>query len=185
MSDTQKHDPIAGEIIHEYDGIEEADNQLPHWWLWIFYTTIAFSVLYWFHYHTFANGDLPMQQYAKELTKEAGDDASNELLIAMTQDHSAIEQGRALFVTHCKVCHQEDGGGNVGPNLTDAYWIHGGEPTDIYKVVRGGVSGKMPSWGPTLGAESVRQLTSFVLSIRNTNVAGKPPQGEPWKGQSL
>ena len=66
-----------------------------------------------------------------------------------------------------------DGGGNIGPNLTDGYWLHGGQADDIYKIVTEGVPGKgMPTWGPVLGDERVAAVVAYVISIRGTNVPG-------------
>lgn len=174
-------DEIQGEILHVYDGIEEADNELPNWWLWTFYGAIVFSVFYWFAYHEFESVPLPGEAYAIELQQRSGGAVSEELLVAMAGNPDAIAAGQALYATNCAVCHKERGEGNIGPNLTDEFWIHGGGPIQIHDTIaNGALQAGMPAWAGPLGAEKVQQLTAFVLSIRDTNIAGKEPQGERW-----
>lgn len=174
-------DEIQGEILHVYDGIEEADNELPNWWLWTFYGAIVFSVFYWFAYHEFESVPLPGQAYAIELQQRSGGAVSEELLVAMAGNPDAIAAGQALYATNCAICHKERGEGNIGPNLTDEFWIRGGGPIQIHDTIaNGSLQAGMPAWAGPLGAEKVQQLTAFVLSIRDTNVPGKEPQGERW-----
>jgi len=184
MSEERRVDDIQGEIIHVYDGIEEADNQLPLWWLITFYGSIAFAVAYWFHYQVFQTGMSSMEAYQAAVAANApppGAAMTDEALVALSGDPSAVAAGQATFAASCVACHAEQGQGNVGPNLTDAYWIHGGAPTDILQVITEGVGDKgMPAWGPILGPDSVQKVAAYVLSIRDTNVAGKEPQGEPY-----
>ena len=178
----KRTDAIQGEILHVYDGIEEADNELPTWWLWTFYGAIAFAVVYWFAYHELEALPLPREEYAAALQAQAaGGEVTEELLTAMASNPDAVAAGEEIFQQNCAVCHKERGEGNIGPNLTDAYWLHGGAPTDIYRTIHDGVlQAGMPAWGQTLGAEAVQKVTAFVLSIRDTNVPGKEPQGERW-----
>jgi len=178
----KRTDAIQGEILHVYDGIEEADNELPTWWLWTFYGAIAFAVVYWFAYHELEALPLPSEEYAAALQAQAaGGEVSEELLTAMASNPDAVAAGNEIFQENCAVCHKERGEGNIGPNLTDPYWIHGGAPTDIYRTIHDGVlQAGMPAWGQTLGAEAVQKVTAFVLSIRDSNVPGKEPQGERW-----
>ncbi|MCB1149993.1 c-type cytochrome, partial [bacterium] len=92
---------------------------------------------------------------------------------------SRVEQGREIFQTYCVVCHLEQGQGLVGPNLTDRFWIHGGKPMDIYNTVTNGVLDKgMAAWGNQLGPTRVQAVVAYVLTLRNTNVPGKDPQGD-------
>ncbi|MBO6939025.1 MAG: c-type cytochrome [Deltaproteobacteria bacterium] len=187
MADAERRvDPIQGEILHVYDGIEEADNQLPLWWLWTFYLAIAFAVLYWIGYHELKVAPLPMEAYSKALQERAsGGEVSEELLTALVADPDVVGEGQTLFNDNCVVCHEARGQGNIGPNLTDEYWIHGGGPLDIHRTISEGVlDSGMPAWGGTLGADAVQKLAAFVLSIRDTNVEGKEPQGEVWTGGS-
>lgn len=174
-------DEIQGEILHVYDGIEEADNELPNWWLWTFYGAIVFSVFYWFAYHEFESVPLPGEAYAIELQQRSGGEVSEELLVAMAGNPDAIAAGQALYATNCAICHKERGEGNIGPNLTDEFWIRGGGPIQIHDTIaNGSLQAGMPAWAGPLGAEKVQQLTAFVLSIQDTNIAGKEPQGERW-----
>lgn len=176
-------DEIQGEIIHVYDGIEEADNELPTWWLMTFYGAIAFSMVYWVVYHELHAAELPSEAYASALAERAGDgeEVSEGFLLALLGDPAAVSSGQELFVENCAVCHMAGGQGNIGPNLTDPNWIHGGAPTDIYSsIYHGQLQNGMPAWGPTLGGQSVQRIAAYVLSIRDTNVAGKEPEGEVW-----
>ena len=60
-------------------------------------------------------------------------------------------------------------------------WIHGGAPTSIYATTRDGVTARgMPQWGAVLGARAVQGAVAYVLSIRDTNVSGRAPEGEPY-----
>lgn len=184
MSDEKRHDEIQGEIIHVYDGIEEADNDLPLWWLFTFYGAILFGIVYWYYYEGFNVGPSPMQAYAAELRREAaqGGEVNDALIEALALDSSAVAAGREVFTAQCAVCHREDGGGNIGPNLTDNHWIHGGSPLTIHDTIRNGVpSASMPAWGAILGPNAVQQVAAYVVTLRNTDVPdGKAPQGEVW-----
>jgi len=177
-----RHDEIQGDILHEYDGIEEADNHLPNWWLFIFYGSIVFAVFYWFYYHEYEVGLLPMAAYTKALEEQAGDgaDVSEEALLALVNDQGAVAEGQTAFNTNCAACHEANAGGKIGPNLTDPYWIHGGGAQEIYGTIYEGVLEKgMPAWGQPLGAPTVQKVTAYVLSLRNTEVAGgKEAEGE-------
>jgi len=188
-----RKDEIQGDILYEYDGIEEADNQLPLWWLGVFFGTIFFGVAYWFAHHEYGMSHLPAEHYAiavKEAQYQAEKqaraleaEANEKGLAALGDNPDAVAAGAATFKGMCAACHGEQGEGKIGPNLTDNQWIHGGSAEDIKKVIDTGVNDKgMPAWGPTLGAAGVQQVTAFVLSIRNSNVAGKEPQGEIYQG---
>jgi len=188
MGDVQEKrvDPIQGEILHVYDGIEEADNQLPLWWLWTFYLAIAFAVFYWVAYHELETMPLPMEAYSKALQeRSAGGEVNEELLAALVADPDAVAEGQSLFAENCVACHEARGQGNIGPNLTDEYWIHGGGPMAIHQTISEGVlSAGMPAWGATLGGPASQKLTAYVMSIRGQNLPGKEPQGEIWTGGS-
>jgi cytochrome c oxidase cbb3-type subunit 3 len=166
---------------HEFDGIHEFDNRLPNWWLWTFYLACIFSLFYWLHFHVIGSGDLPREAYQAEM-KAAADalaekmsqmEVTDESLSKMASEPSIVAAGQQVFKETCATCHTETGGGNIGPNLTDEYWVHGGKPTDIYKVVTEGVQGTaMVSWTGSLGLRRCQEVTAFVLSIKNTNVPG-------------
>ncbi len=182
MSELLRTDEIQGDVIHEYDGIEEADNLLPRWWLMTFYGAIAFAFAYWIYFHTLEIGLAPNAQYAKEKELQLAARVVTEAeLIELAQDPKVIQLGQKVFRTNCVSCHSDRGQGKNGPNLTDAYWLHGGSPTDIHKTIAYGVPLKgMIAWIPRLGPKSVGAVTAYVLSIRNTNVAGKAPEGKQW-----
>jgi cytochrome c oxidase cbb3-type subunit 3 len=176
-------------VVHEYDGIEECDNNLPNWWLWTFYATIVFSIGYWFHYQTFKTGTYPMAAYeAEEAVNKAAEAerikksgaVTPAMLVKLAEDPDTLKQGKEVFMSTCMACHLTTGGGSIGPNLTDAYWLHGGAPDKIYATIKDGWPAKgMAAWGPVLGEERVRAAAAYVISIKNTNVAGgKPPQGD-------
>jgi cytochrome c oxidase cbb3-type subunit 3 len=174
---------------HDYDGIQEYDNRLPNWWLWTFYLAVIFAFVYWLHYHSIGTGDLPHEQFAAEMAAAdaramelaAQQPATDEMLLAMAQDPAAVSAGRGVYAANCIACHLPTGGGSIGPNLTDAHWIHGSRPTDLLRTVTNGVLEKgMVQWGPLLGPIRCRQVVAYLLTLKNTNVAGgKAPEGKP------
>lgn len=182
MTDHHEHDPVAGPIVHVYDDIKEADNRLPRWWLLTFYGTIIFACLYWFYYESYRFGLEPLEAYQQEAAATAassGRPLSNQELEAMASNTSFTTPGARVFAQNCVVCHGDHGEGKIGPNLTDEFWLHGGEPSQIWTTIRDGVAARgMPQWGATLGAIPVQQVAAHVLTLRNTNVQGKGPEGE-------
>lgn len=185
MTEVRRKDAIAGDIIHEYDGIEEADNELPTWWLAIFIGSILFAGAYWLTAEKLGAVPTPRQELAAfeaEQRKRAGV-VNDDDIVNASKDASAVAAGKQAFTTTCVACHGEKAEGKIGPNLTDNHWLHGGAPSAIFTTVRDGVPAKgMPSWGPVLGPTSVKNVAAFVLTLRNTNVPGKEPQGEAWTG---
>jgi len=177
-------------IVHEVDGIREADNVLPRWWLGTLYGTIAFAVFYWIGWQVLHAAPSPLAAYQGEKARMAADEAArlaadgpltDERLVAMSRNAAIVSAGEKTFLATCAACHGQNGGGTVGPNLTDKYWIHGGRPGDIVTTIRKGWTDKgMPAWGPQLGEDKVREVAAYVLSLKGRNVAGgKAPQGEP------
>ena len=186
MSD-KKHTEQDLLLDHEYDGIQEFDNRLPNWWLYILYGTIIFAVVYWLYFQTTGAGALPHESYQasmaeaaeKQLEAMADQPVTEESLNLVSTVPDRVQAGAEVFKTFCVICHLDQGQGSVGPNLTDAYWLHGGSAMDILRVVTEGVPEKgMAAWGGQLGPKRVQDVTAFVLTLRNTNVAGKEPQGE-------
>jgi cytochrome c oxidase cbb3-type subunit 3 len=180
-------EPDEASAQHEYDGIVEHDNKLPLWWQLTLYGAIVFALVYWFGRRMDVIPS-PDQAYAREVAVQRAADAEaarkrgtidDEMLATLGRDPSTVAQGKTIFTTTCAPCHRADAGGNIGPNLTDAYWLHGNTPTNIFHDVRDGVPSKgMPTWGPQLGDERVETVVAYVLSIRDTNVpGGKAPQG--------
>ncbi len=173
---------------HVFDGIEEFDNKLPNWWMWLMYSSIVFALLYWIVFHTLEVRPLPREKFAQEMLEaqeaelarmeKAG--VSNESLMLMVDIPAKMEEGRELWVKHCVACHLDDGRGLVGPNMTDNYWIHGCEPMDHLKVVYEGVAAKgMPAWLNQLGPSRSQAVVAYLQTLRGTNVeGGKAPEGE-------
>jgi cytochrome c oxidase cbb3-type subunit III len=181
MANVDKHDPVQGRIIHEFDGIQEADNGLPGWLTAIFFGSAIFAVGYWFYYEEYGIGAHPGEAYAAQVAERASqvEEITPDMLAAMAADSDTVAQGQAAYATNCAQCHGAKGEGGIGPNLTDSHWLHGGGPTDIHQVVRDGVMDKgMPAWGQVLGGKGVQQVTAFLLTIQDTHVPGKEPQGE-------
>jgi cytochrome c oxidase cbb3-type subunit 3 len=185
MSDVDRHREGA---THVYDDIVEHDNKLPLWWQLTLYGAIVFALVYWFGRRLDAIPS-PAERYASDVATARALEAErarargtvdDAMLATLARDLATTAQGKETFVSTCAPCHRPDGGGNIGPNLTDAYWIHGDKPTDLYKIVTDGVPAKgMPTWGPMLGEPRIEAVVAYVISIENTNVpGGKAPQGE-------
>lgn len=173
---------------HSYDGIRELNNTLPPWFTVTFLGTIIFAVIYLWRYHVAEKAPLQEQEYKNEVSKAqkevdaylkatgGGVDENNVKLLTGAD----IEAGKKLFITNCAACHKPDGGGLVGPNLTDEYWIHGGAVNDIFKTIKYGYPDKgMQSWKSNFSGTEMAQLASFVKSIKGTNPPGaKEKQGD-------
>jgi len=135
---SSEHDRL---LDHSYDGIEEFDNPMPRWWVWIFWATIVFSLLYIVDIGGFMKGPGRIADYnrsiaeaEKRFPKSTGP-ANAAVLAALAKDQKAIALGKTVFSTNCAVCHRADGGGNIGPNLTDEFWLHGGSLAEINKTI--------------------------------------------------
>lgn len=181
------------EIIldHNYDGIRELDNVLPPWWVYMFYATIVFAVVYLVRYHIFdgvnqdeeyeiavAEARAEIEEY-KKTAKDLIDVNTVELLTGK-QD---IAAGKTVFEANCIACHKVDGGGGIGPNLTDDYWILGGGIKNVFNTIsEGGRDGKgMVAWKTDLRPSEMAQVASYVLSLHGTNPAdAKDPEGDLW-----
>lgn len=176
-------------LDHEYDGIQEFDNPMPRWWLATFWITIIFSILYVLNIPGVGMGRGRVADYEAEMAKAAELAAANDPLAGVTaasleessRNQATVELGKATFASMCAVCHAADGGGAIGPNLTDSYWIHGAGPMDVLKTVNAGVLEKgMPAWGKTLKPDQVIAVAAYVLTLRGTTPAApKAPQGVP------
>jgi cytochrome c oxidase cbb3-type subunit 3 len=182
MSEGKRTDEIQGEILHVYDDIEEADNNLPTWWLLTFYGAIAFGLVYWFYYHEYAIGKSQPEVYAEQMAAVAAERnvVTDESLDALALDEEAVAAGEKIFTSQCYACHDKGQGRvGLGSNLTDEYWVRGGAPTDIHAVVTNGIPEKgMTPWGAILGEEGVNQVVAYVLTLRNTNLEGGKPVEE-------
>jgi cytochrome c oxidase cbb3-type subunit 3 len=174
---------------HDYDGIKELDNNLPPWWIYGFYFTIIFAVVYLFHFHVTHTGKLQLAEYNEQIEQGKRDveayrkkaanlvDENNATVLT---DGGSLSAGKATFSTNCAACHGEKGEGGVGPNLTDDYWIHQGDIKDIFKTIKYGYAEKgMKSWEQDLGARQIHEVASYIKSLRGTNPANaKEKEGE-------
>lgn len=174
---------------HSYDGIHELDNPTPPWFMYLFYGTIAFSVLYLVAYHVVDAGDLQIEEYTNEVAvaekqreeyirKVAG--SINENTVTFVKDAPSLASGKVLYDQYCTACHGATGGGGVGPNLTDEYWLHGGDIKAVFHTIAEGVPEKgMVSWKKQLNPLQIQQVSSYILSLQGSKPAGaKEPQGE-------
>jgi len=182
MTDRRADVPLG----HEYDGIQEFDNRLPNWWLFTLYGSIVFSVGYWLFYETFDIGRTQVESWVHEeqvaaeeqIQREMGQEVTEESLVLLTKVPAQLEAGEKIFQQQCAKCHGAQGGGEIGPNLTDDFWLHGPEPLQMYGTVMNGVLDKgMQAWKDQLGPVRVRQVVGYLLTRQGANVAGKAPQG--------
>lgn len=181
-------------LSHNYDGIQEYDNDLPKWWVWLFWLTIAFSVFRVGYYH-FGPGLLQEEELevamadleARRAAARPKDGAAfgEQQLLALVSNETVLAEGKKIYGTSCAACHLDQGQGLVGPNLTDDYWLHGGTLVDIQNVIINGVPEKgMVPWKDILSAEQIRAVTAFVWTLHGTNPPNpKAPQGEEVKRQ--
>ncbi len=171
------NNPSEGKLMdHEADGIKELDNLLPRWWVWLFNLSIAFAVVYMLYFHVFRVGELQAAEYTKEWQRGeeiksaaiAKFESGIATLTPMT-DAMVLADGRRLFTTYCQPCHAEDGGGLVGPNLCDDYWIHGSNFVDNVKTIINGVPAKgMLSWRGVLNPDQIKSVSSYIYTLRGT-----------------
>lgn len=176
------------EIEHDFDGIKELDNPTPGWFMYLFYGTIIFAVVYLLNFHVFKLGKLQEDEYIAEMKQaEAAKEAFlaqsanrvDETTVTYSNDPATISAGQAIFNKNCIACHGDKGQGTVGPNLTDDYWLHGGTIKSIFKTIKYGVPDKgMISWEKQLTPKEIADLASYIKSLRGTNPTGaKEPQG--------
>lgn len=176
-------------LDHEYDGIKEYDNPMPRWWLYIFYATMAYGLFYWLKVPGTGGNESVLAEYRADSTQAAAVLAQAEAarprlgdgdLVAMAADKRALAAGKETFDKMCASCHRADGGGMIGPNLTDRYWLHVKRASDLITVVNDGITAKgMPAWKTVLKPAQVNDVSAYVLSMQGATVAnGKAPQGD-------
>jgi len=178
MSDPhESKDPLL--LDHEADGIKELDNNLPRWWVWLFVLCTLHATGYMLYFHVFKIGKLQAAEYKEEA--ELGDGlkvaAQSKFESGMdtlqpSKDEVVLAKGHQTYEMYCSPCHRPDGGGLVGPNLCDDYWIHGPKFSDNLKTIVNGIPVKgMLSWKGMLKPEEIHAVASYIYTFRGT----KPP----------
>ena len=188
--------PIEAEneiiLDHNYDGIRELDNKLPPWWVYMFYATIIFGVIYLVRFHVFNDYDQDLE-YEQEIAaaqleieeyKRTAKDLVDVNTVELLTDASDINAGKTLFESNCVACHMADGGGGIGPNLTDQNWILGGGIKNVFNTIsEGGRDGKgMVAWKQILKPAEMAQVSSYILTEINGTTPANPkaPEGDIW-----
>lgn len=184
--------PMAQEkdllIAHDYDGIQELDNPIPAWFMYLFYGSIIFGIGYFLNYHVFKTAPLQYAEYRNEMAQAAIEKKAflskaanrvDENTVKLVHDPAVIASGAAIFKSTCAPCHGDHAQGNVGPNLTDDYWLHGGKINDLFKTIKYGVLAKgMPTWEKQLSPKQISDVANYIKSLQGSNPAGaKEPQG--------
>jgi len=176
-------------LDHDYDGIKELDNSLPPWWLYGFYLSIIIGIGYVYVYHFSDLGNSQLEEY--EIAIQEGEDQKadfaarqtnsiDENNLAALTDANAMEVGHRIYISRCAACHGPEGQGTVGPNLTDDYWIHGGDIKSVYKTIKNGVPEKgMIAWKAQLKPSTIIKVASYIKSLKGTN----PPNPKAKQGQ--
>ncbi|MCF6295626.1 MAG: c-type cytochrome [Flavobacteriaceae bacterium] len=188
-----KAKPIESEdeiiIDHNYDGIKELDNDLPPWWVYAFYITIIFAIVYLVRYEIL-DGPSQIEEYETELAeakiaieeyKKTAKDLIDVNTVTLLTEASDLSAGKTIFELNCVACHMADGGGGIGPNLTDKNWILGGGIKNVFKTVSdGGRDGKgMIAWKQILKPSEIVQVSSYLLTLQGTTPANpKAAEGE-------
>ena len=184
----EEHDIM---LDHDYDGIKELDNVLPPWWVNLFYLTIIFAFVYLVRFHIYNDYDqatefeteMAIAKAEVEKYKLTAPDLMDKDKVTLLTDATALAEGKKLFETSCVACHKADGGGSIGPNLTDEHWILGGGIKNVFNtLMEGGREGKgMVSWKATIKPSDLQKVASYVLSLQGTNPPdAKPAEGDIW-----
>ncbi len=174
---------------HSYDGIQELDNSLPPWWLYGFYITIVFGVIYLINFHVMGSGDLQGAEYEKEMAQAkievetylaSMDNLVDESNVTFLEEEIDLIAGQEIYIGKCSACHGQQGEGGIGPNFADKYWIHGGDIASIFKTVKYGVTSKgMIAWQAQLNPKEMQQVSSYIYTMEGTSPPNpKEPQGE-------
>jgi len=183
---------------HVWDGdLEEYNNPLPMWWLYMFYITLFFGIIYLLVYPgsgVFAGAFKwsEVGQYEQEMKK--ADEKYGPLfekyrgqdLRAVAQDEEAHKMGKRLYMTYCTNCHGSDAGGGPGyPNLRDGDWLYGGSPDEIKASISNGRNGFMPAHAAMLGQEGVFNVSEYVLSLSGRKVSADAAQAGKQKFETV
>ncbi|WP_324558918.1 cbb3-type cytochrome c oxidase N-terminal domain-containing protein [Agriterribacter sp.] len=180
-------------LDHEYDGIRELDNRLPPWWLYGFYATIIFGVIYLWRYHVSYSAPLSKEEFEIAVKKADEEvkaylvqkgESVDENTVTVSVDPADLAEGKKIYTAACVACHKDDGGGMVGPNLTDDYWLHGGDISSVFKTIKYGINA-MPQWQTSYSNKQIAQVSSYVMSLHGTNPPGaKAAEGQLFKEES-
>lgn len=185
------------ELDHNYDGIRELDNNLPPWWVYLFYATILFGVVYLGKYHIFDAAPSQAEEYVLQVEKaeleiaeykRTAKDLVDASTVSFLADASDLNAGKAIFMDKCAQCHKPDGGGSIGPNLTDPYWILGGGISNVFNTIsEGGRDGKgMEAWKKKFKPSEIAQVASYVVTLQGTAPEGaKAAEGEIWEDPNM
>ena len=188
-----EYDTLTNERLikdHDYDGIRELDNDLPPWWKWLFYITIIFAVVYLIRIFVFQSDDLIQgREYNNEMAAAQANmpekpAAEATFKVELLTDDASLAAGQETWTKICAACHLADGGGLVGPNMTDNYWIHGNTVQDLYNTVTNGVIEKgMIPYKDQLSDQARLDVVSYILvKLQGTTPANpKAPQGTEYK----
>jgi cytochrome c oxidase cbb3-type subunit 3 len=183
-------------LDHDYDGIKELDNNLPPWWVYLFYACIIFGVVYMVRFEVLGADNQEME-LKKEVAQAKIDiaeymktapDMMDEKTVTLLTDPADLAAGKEIFTTNCAACHRADAGGQIGPNLTDDQWILGGGIKNVFHtLVNGGRDGKgMISWKGTLKPKEMQKVASYILSLKGSNPPdAKAPEGEVWVEENV
>lgn len=178
-------------LNHDYDGIRELDNVLPPWWVNLFYATIIFAFIYLVRFHILNEYDqasefeteMAVAKAEVEKYKLTAPDLMDKEKVTLLTDATALAEGKKIYETNCIACHRPDGGGAIGPNLTDEHWILGGGIKNVFNtIMEGGREGKgMVPWKATIKPSDIQKVASYVLSLQGTNPKdAKAPEGDVW-----
>jgi cytochrome c oxidase cbb3-type subunit 3 len=179
------------QINEPHDGIYELDNPPPPWFMFLFYGTILFAVIYFVRYSVTGSGLTQEEEYLAEIEEVESEktvdlveedlSVDENTVVALT-DQASIDAGKKIYIQNCKVCHDKDARGSVGPNLTDEFWKNGGGAKNVFKSIKYGIVEKgMRAWQEDLSPKMMQDLTSYIISLQGTNPEGaKAPEGDKW-----
>jgi cytochrome c oxidase cbb3-type subunit 3 len=173
----------AGTTGHVWDeDLEELNNPLPRWWLYLFHLTIVFTLVYLVLFPGLGNvegvlGWSQIGQYDEEMIVARGvqedafakyRDMNGDALMA---DEEAMGIGRRIFANNCAMCHGADGGGATGfPNLTDNDWLYGSDFDTVLASITQGRQGNMPPLASALGDDGLGEVVAYVQQLSGQQV---------------
>jgi len=163
---------------HVWDkDLREYNNPLPKWWLWLFYITVVFGLLYLAFFPGLGNfaglgGWTQAGQYEQE--RQAVEKRAAALLAPLAAlpvaelvtNEQAMSTAHNLFQQNCAQCHGSDGGGAVGfPNLANADWQWGSDADSVVATIAGGRVAAMPPWAAVIGEPGVEEVVAYVQTL--------------------